>query len=89
MCRSRDGDWRAVDGFPEPVLLAFGAKTNYLIGYDRIIGDCHASIHSRQSAARVINMYSLWVIVQGKSFTVGKVHGVLVVTGSPACSQVT
>ncbi|HEX3086778.1 MAG TPA: rhomboid family intramembrane serine protease [Pyrinomonadaceae bacterium] len=50
-------------GFPEPVLLAFGAKTNYLIGYGheywRLVNPVFIHVNLPHL---LINMYSLWVI---------------------------
>src|SRR5437762_7272184 len=50
-------------GFSEPVLLAFGAKTNYLIGYDheywRLVTPVFVHVNLPHL---LINMYSLWVI---------------------------
>ena len=50
-------------GFPEPVLLAFGAKTNYLIGYDHEYWRLVTPVFIHVNLPHVlINMYSLWVI---------------------------
>ncbi|HMH45574.1 MAG TPA: rhomboid family intramembrane serine protease [Pyrinomonadaceae bacterium] len=50
-------------GFPEPVLLAFGAKTNYLIGYDHEYWRLVTPVFVHVNLPHVIiNMYSLWVI---------------------------
>jgi membrane associated rhomboid family serine protease len=50
-------------GFPETVLRAFGAKTNYLVGYDheywRLITPVFIHVNLPHL---LINMYSLWVI---------------------------
>lgn len=50
-------------GFEEKVLLAFGAKTNYLIGYDHQWWRFVTPIFIHVNLPHVIiNMYSLWVI---------------------------
>src|SRR2546425_12120364 len=50
-------------GFPEPVLLGFGAKTNYLIGYDHEYWRLVTPVFIHVNLPHVlINMYSLWVI---------------------------
>lgn len=50
-------------GFPEDVLLTFGAKTNYLIGYDHQWWRFVTPIFIHVNLPHVIiNMYSLWVI---------------------------
>jgi rhomboid protease GluP len=50
-------------GFPEQVLLAFGAKTNYLIGYDHEYWRLVTPVFVHVNLPHVlINMYSLWVI---------------------------
>jgi rhomboid protease GluP len=50
-------------GFPESVLLAFGAKTNYLIGYDHEYWRLVTPVFIHVNLPHVlINMYSLWVI---------------------------
>lgn len=50
-------------GFPEGVLLAFGAKTNYLIGYDHEYWRLVTPVFIHVNLPHVlINMYSLWVI---------------------------
>jgi len=50
-------------GFPEPVLLAFGAKTNYLIGYAHEYWRLVTPVFIHVNLPHVlINMYSLWVI---------------------------
>jgi len=50
-------------GFPEPVLLAFGAKTNYLIGYGHEYWRLVTPVFIHVNLPHVlINMYSLWVI---------------------------
>jgi len=50
-------------GFPEPILYAFGAKTNYLIGYKhewwRLLTPVFIHVNLPHL---LINMYSLWVI---------------------------
>jgi rhomboid protease GluP len=50
-------------GFPEPVLLSFGAKTNYLIGYAHEYWRLVTPVFIHVNLPHVlINMYSLWVI---------------------------
>ena len=50
-------------GFPEKLLLAFGAKTNYLIGYEREYWRLLTPIFVHVNLPHLlINMYSLWVI---------------------------
>lgn len=50
-------------GFPESVLLAFGAKTNYLIGKDHEFWRLVTPVFIHVNLPHVlINMYSLWVV---------------------------
>src|SRR5205807_9173129 len=50
-------------GFPEDVLLAFGAKTNYLIQYEHQWWRFLTPVFIHVNLPHVlINMYSLWVI---------------------------
>jgi rhomboid protease GluP len=50
-------------GFPEDVLLAYGAKTNYLIRYEHQLWRFVTPIFIHVNLPHVlINMYSLWII---------------------------